>query len=59
MAKCSFCGRSIPRGTGITFVRTSGKILHFCSTKCQKNMLKLGRKPANLKWTERYGAEME
>ncbi len=32
------------------FVRTTGKILFFCSNKCEKNMLKLGRKAADLKW---------
>ena len=54
MARCSFCGQNIKKGTGVLFVRKTGKILYFCSTKCSKNMLKLGRKPANIKWTKEY-----
>ncbi|PIU30413.1 50S ribosomal protein L24e [Candidatus Woesearchaeota archaeon CG07_land_8_20_14_0_80_44_23] len=57
MARCSFCGKNIQRGTGILFVRKTGKILYFCSTKCQKNLLKLGRKPSDYKWTRAYGKE--
>ena len=50
--KCSFCGETIEKGTGKIFVRKSGKILYFCSRKCEKNMLQLGRKPRKVKWTE-------
>jgi len=52
MAKCSFCGRNIERGTGKMFVRKTGAVLWFCSRKCEKNMLKLKRLPRNTKWTE-------
>ena len=52
MAKCNFCGIDIPQGTGMTFVRRTGKILNFCSRKCEKNMLKLGRVPRKIAWTE-------
>ncbi len=52
--KCSFCGREIEKGTGKMFVRKSGAILYFCSNKCEKNMLKLGRKARKLKWTAYY-----
>lgn len=48
--KCDFCGEEIPKGEGIVFVRKSGKKLVFCSNKCEKNKLKLKRKPRNLKW---------
>lgn len=48
--KCSFCKKDIPKGTGKIFVKNDGKIFHFCSNKCDKNMLKLGRKPADQKW---------
>lgn len=53
MANCSFCGVKIEKGTGKMFVYTTGKVLHFCSSKCEKNMLKLKRKARNLKWTTR------
>jgi len=51
MAKCSFCKTDIEKGTGKIYVKKDGKILHFCSRKCEKNMLKLKRKPAKFKWT--------
>ncbi|MBR9683740.1 50S ribosomal protein L24e [Candidatus Woesearchaeota archaeon] len=54
MPKCTFCGKSIPRGTGKIFVQTSGKVLNFCRNKCEKNMFKLKRKPLNTRWTEAY-----
>ena len=54
MAKCTFCGIVIPRGTGKMFVKKDAKILYFCSSKCQKNMLKLRRKPITTKWSGRY-----
>ena len=50
--KCDFCGTDIEKGTGTLYVRTSGKVNNFCSMKCEKNLLKLGRKPREHKWTE-------
>tara|TARA_Y100000310_G_C20605654_1_gene775332 strand:- start:868 stop:1098 length:231 start_codon:yes stop_codon:yes gene_type:complete len=57
MPRCSFCGTSIKKGTGKIFAYASGKINHFCTMKCEKNLLKLGRKPLNIKWTEAYRKE--
>ena len=51
MAKCIFCGKDIEKGTGKIYVKKDGKTIMLCSTKCEKNMLALGRKPRNLKWT--------
>ncbi len=56
MARCSFCRNIITKGTGKIFVKTDGKVLDFCSRKCEKNMLKLRRKPRNTKWTLEYHA---
>ena len=50
MAKCSFCDKEIERGTGKIFVRVDGRILHFCSRKCEKHLLKLERKAQDMKW---------
>ncbi|MFP4117690.1 MAG: 50S ribosomal protein L24e [Candidatus Woesearchaeota archaeon] len=50
--KCSFSGEDIPLGTGKMFVKKDGTILWFSSSKSQKNMLKLGRKPNKTRWTE-------
>ncbi len=57
MVKCSFCGTDIPKGTGKILVKTDGKILNFCSSKCEKNLLKLKRKPREHKWTAMSRAE--
>ncbi len=50
---CSFCGKSIPAGTGLMYVKNDGSILYFCSSKCKKNMLKLRRDPNKLKWARK------
>jgi len=52
MVSCSFCGKEIKKGTGKMFVKKDGKILHFCSNKCEKYMLKLKRKPREWPWTK-------
>ena len=54
MVKCTFCGEILKPGTGKMFVKKDAKILYFCSKKCEKNMLKLKRKPYNIKWSGRY-----
>ena len=54
MPVCSFCGEDIKKGTGKLFVYKTGKQLWFCSNKCEKNMLKLKRKPRTTKWTKHY-----
>lgn len=54
MVKCSFCGEQIPSGTGKMYVKKDSKILFFCQNKCEKNMIKLGRKARNQKWTKNY-----
>ena len=52
--RCSFCGNDVTEGTGVMFVRKTGKILYFCSRKCDKNFLKLGREPRHVTWTQEY-----
>ena len=52
--KCTFCSADIPKGSGKQFVKDSGQIISFCSSKCQKNMLKLGRDARKLKWTASF-----
>ena len=39
------------------FVYNSGKVVNFCSNKCEKNTFKLRRKPLRTKWTEAYRKE--
>jgi large subunit ribosomal protein L24e len=54
LRRCDFCGRVIEPGTGKMFVKNDGTILWFCSSKCERNMLKLERDPKKVRWTERY-----
>ncbi|MAF37064.1 50S ribosomal protein L24e [archaeon] len=54
MVNCICCDKNIPIGTGTTLIQNTGKQLHFCSSKCQKNMTKLKRKPRKLKWSGLY-----
>jgi len=48
--KCSFCSENIEKGTGKMYVKIDGKIFYFCSSKCEKNQLKLKRNPAKTRW---------
>jgi len=52
--QCTFCGNIISKGKGKIFVYKSGKTSNFCSMKCEKNTLKLKRKPLKVKWTKFY-----
>ena len=53
MVKCIFCNSELLPGTGVMLAKNDGKILYFCSKKCEKNMLKLNRKPSNFKWASK------
>jgi large subunit ribosomal protein L24e len=51
VARCDFCKRDIPKATGMIYIKKDGKKLDFCSSKCEKNMIKLKRK--NPVWGKR------
>jgi len=59
MAKCTFCGIDIEKGTGKIYVQKDAKILYFCSSKCEKNHIKLGRKPLETRWSKRFKREKQ
>src|SRR3989338_5577276 len=48
--KCSFCSKEIREATGTMYVRKSGKVSYFCTSKCENNLVKLGRNPRKKKW---------
>ena len=50
MVKCSFCEKEVTPGTGILFALSTGKTFNFCSSKCERNLLKLKRDPRKFKW---------
>jgi large subunit ribosomal protein L24e len=51
---CSFCGEAIEPGTGSLYVRRDGTQFLFCSSKCRKNLTRLGRQPRYFKWTRHF-----
>ena len=55
MAKCNFCSKEILPATGKTFVLKDGKIINFCSNKCEKFRMKLKKNPAGFKWCKPKG----
>ncbi len=55
MPKCDFCGREIEPGTGKLYVRKDGKVLYYCSSKCEKNHRM--RIPRKVRWTLAHRAE--
>jgi large subunit ribosomal protein L24e len=48
--KCSFCKGSVAAGSGKMFVKNTGEVFYFCSSKCEKNFM-LGREPKKRKWS--------
>lgn len=54
MPKCTFCGDVMERGTGKIYVQKDAKILYFCSSKCEKNHVKLGRKFLETRWSKKF-----
>ncbi|MBN1923604.1 MAG: 50S ribosomal protein L24e [Nanoarchaeota archaeon] len=51
--KCVFCKKTVEKGKGTRLVKKEGKVLDFCSSKCEKNMLKLKRNPQKKKWSRK------
>src|SRR3990172_7658940 len=51
---CSFCGNDIEPGTGKMFIRRDGTVHFFCSSKCERNLLDLGRVPRWTRWTKHF-----
>ena len=56
---CTFCGEEIEPGTGRMYVKKDGVIYHFCTSKCHKNLIKLGRVPRRTTWTRWHEHEKE
>ena len=52
---CSFCGDAIEPGTGKMYIKKDGSVFNFCSNKCKKNNIDMGRVSRRTRWTVRYG----
>lgn len=53
MPGCSFCGVDIPKGRGLLFSKKDGTTFYFCSSKCRRNQLNLGRVGKKIKWAKK------
>jgi large subunit ribosomal protein L24e len=51
VSACSFCGSAIEAGTGKMYIKKDGSVFHFCSSKCQRNQVGLGRVNRHVPWT--------
>jgi len=56
---CTFCGTEIEPGTGRMYIKKDGVVYNFCTSKCFKNMVVLGRVPRRTTWTRYYEHEKE
>lgn len=43
--KCSYCTTEIEKGTGMMYVRKSGAIKYYCSSRCYKFDVVFKKKP--------------
>lgn len=53
MAYCSFCNNEVLKGTGEIYVLKDGTALNFCSSKCKRNAIDLGREGRRVEWTSK------
>ena len=56
---CTFCGSEIEPGTGRMYVKKDGVVYNFCTSKCFKNLVILGRVPRRTTWTRYFEREKE
>ena len=56
---CTFCGDEIEPGTGRMYIKKDGVVYNFCTSKCFKNMVVLGRPPRRTTWTQYYAREKQ
>lgn len=59
LVKCTFCGIDIAQGIGKLYATKEGTVYYFCSSKCERNKLKLKRKQQKVRWTNRYKEEKQ
>ena len=52
MPTCSFCKKHYEFPRGLTIFQLDGKTIHFCSSKCRRN-LALKRDPRKVNWVKR------
>ena len=53
MPTCTFCRRNFKEPRGLTIFTFDGKAIHYCSSKCRRNMEHLKRDPKKTNWVRR------
>ena len=56
---CTFCGEEIEPGTGRMYIKKDGVVYNFCTSKCFKNKVIMGRLPRRTTWTQYYAREKQ
>jgi len=59
MVKCVFCGRDAGFQTGVHLLKNDGSVDYYCSGKCRKNAIHLGRDKRKVMWTEAYSIKRD
>jgi large subunit ribosomal protein L24e len=59
MTKCVFCGREDSPFKGVHLITNDGNTNFYCSGKCRKNALNLGRDRKRMKWTAAFAESRE
>lgn len=54
LAKCVYCGVEQEDYLGTYLIKNDGTNNYYCSSKCKKNHLKLGRDKRRMKWTSAF-----
>ncbi len=54
LAKCIFCGCEQEDFRGTYLIKNEGSVVYYCSSKCKKNHLKLGRDKRKIRWAEAF-----
>ncbi len=51
MPRCTFCKKTFEAPYGLIVFLNDGGFINFCSSKCRRNMLNLGRDNKKVNWT--------
>jgi large subunit ribosomal protein L24e len=57
LTRCIFCGRQEEDYKGTYLIKNEGTQAYYCSSKCRKNHLKLGRDGRRVRWTKSFREE--
>jgi large subunit ribosomal protein L24e len=59
MTKCVFCGKESSPYKGVHLIKNDGSVNFYCSSKCRRNSINLGRDKKKIKWTTFYTENRE